>query len=106
MENENLISITEFCRYHHVDVDFIQLLQQNGLIETTIVQQTVYVQTDNLGQLEKFVRLHQELNIPAENLDIVSHLLNRMENLQHEIKQLKNRLGFYEQFENNPTQPE
>ena len=56
MENENLISITEFCRFHHVDVDFIQLLQQNGLIETTIVQQTVYVQTDNLGQLEKFVR--------------------------------------------------
>ncbi|HSZ86697.1 MAG TPA: chaperone modulator CbpM [Puia sp.] len=106
MENENLISITEFCRYHHVDSDFIQLLQQNGLIETTIVQQTVYVQTDNLGQLEKFVRLHQELNIPAENLDIVSHLLNRMENLQHEIKLLKNRLGFYEQFENNSTQPE
>ena len=106
MENENLISITEFCRYHHVDSDFIQLLEQNGLIETTIVQQTVYVQTDDLGQLEKFVRLYQELNIPAENLDIVSHLLNRMENLQHEINQLKNRLGFYEQFENKSTQPE
>jgi chaperone modulatory protein CbpM len=106
MGNENLISITEFCQYHHIDVDFIQLLQQNGLIETTIVQQIVYVQTDNLGQLEKLVRLHQELNIPPENLDIVSHLLIRMENLQHEIKQLKNRLGFYEQFENNLTQPE
>jgi hypothetical protein len=64
------------------------------------------VQTDNLGQLEKFVRLHQELNIPAENLDIVSYLLNRMENLQHEISHLKNRLGFYEQFENKSTQPE
>jgi hypothetical protein len=106
MENENLISITEFCRYHHVDSGFIQLLEQNGLIETTIVQQTIYVQTDNLNQLEKFVRLHQELNIPAENLDIVSHLLNRMENLQHEINQLKNRLGFYEQFENKSIQPE
>ena len=106
MENENLISITEFCRYHHIDSDFIQLLEQNGLIETTVVQQTVYVQTDDLGQLEKFVRLHQELNIPAENLDIVSHLLNRMENLQHEINQLKNRLGFYAQFENKSTQPE
>jgi chaperone modulatory protein CbpM len=106
MEKENLISITEFCRYHHVDPDFIQLLEQNGLVETTIVRQTVYVQTDDLGQLEKFVRLHQELNIPPENLDIVSHLLNRMENLQHEISQLKNRLGFYEQFENKFTQPE
>ncbi|HLY69993.1 MAG TPA: chaperone modulator CbpM [Puia sp.] len=96
MENENLISIAEFCRYHHVDSDFIQILEQNGLIETTMVQQSVYVQTDHLGQLEKFVRLHQELNIPAENLDIISHLLSRMENLQQEIKQLKNRLGFYE----------
>jgi chaperone modulatory protein CbpM len=106
MENENLVSITEFCRYHHVNVDFIQLLEQNGLIETTIVQQSVYVHSENLGQLEKFVRLNQELNIHADNLDIVSHLINRMENLQHEIKQLKNRINFYEKFDNNPTQPE
>jgi hypothetical protein len=106
MENENLISLTEFCRYHRVDAGFIQLLEDNGLIETTMVQQTVYVHSENLGQLEKFVRLNKELNIPADNLDIVSHLLSRMENLQHEIKLLQNRINFYEKFDNDPAQPE
>jgi len=106
MQNENLISVTEFCQYHHIDATFIQLLEENGLIETTMVQQTVYVQTGQLSQLEKFVRLNQELNIHAENLDIISHLLQQTEILRQEITALKSRLNFYEQFENNSTQPE
>ena len=106
MENENLISLKEFCRYHRVDAGFIRLLEENGLIETTMVQQTVYVHSENLVQLEKFVRLNRELNIPADNLDIVSHLLSRMENLQHEIKLLQNRINFYENIDNDPAQPE
>jgi len=106
MENENLIPIAEFCRYHRVDVAFIHLLEQSGLIGTTILQQTVYVRIEDLSQLEKFVRLHQDLEIPADNLDIVSHLLNRMEDLQREIKQLQNRITFYEKLSNNHPQPE
>ena len=104
MQNENLIPVNEFCHYHHIDVTFIQLLEENGLIETTTVQQTVYVQTEQLSQLEKLVRLNQELNINAENLDIISHLLQQTEILREEITKLKSRLGFYEQFENNSKQ--
>jgi chaperone modulatory protein CbpM len=104
MDNEMLISVIEFCRYHDIDMDFIQSLEQSGLIETQEVQQAAFVHADNLRRLEKFVRLHQELNLPADSLDIVSHLLNRLEGLQHEINQLKNRLGFYERLENNPKQ--
>jgi chaperone modulatory protein CbpM len=106
MENENLISVPEFCRFHHIDIQFIQLLEQSGLIETTIVQQTVYVHNENLGKLEKLVRLNQDLEIPADNLDIVTGLLTRLEYLQEEIKDLRNRLGFYEKFENQAKQPD
>src|SRR5580693_6228124 len=106
MGNENLISVLEFCRVHHIDVQFIELLEQTGLIETTSVQQTLYVHTDNLGKLEKLVRLNQDLEIPADNLDIVAGLLTRMEYLQEEIKDLRNRLGFYEKFENHAKQPD
>lgn len=106
MQNQNLVPINEFCHYHHIDVTFIQLLEEHGLIETTTVQQTIYVETEQLSQLEKFVRLNQELNIDAENLDIISHLLQQTEILRQEVTTLKSRLNFYEQFENNPTQPE
>ncbi len=30
MENESLISVTEFCSYHHLDIQFIQLLERMG----------------------------------------------------------------------------
>src|SRR5271156_1657260 len=106
MQDQNLVPVNEFCYYHHIDVTFIQLLKEHGLIETTTVQQTVYVQTEQLSQLEKFVRLNQELNIDAENLDIISHLLQQTEILRQEIIALKSRLNFYERFENDPTQPE
>jgi chaperone modulatory protein CbpM len=106
MENDNLISVTEFCRFHHIDIHFIKLLEQTGLIETTIVHHTLHVHADNLGKLEKFVRLNQDLDIPADNLDIVAGLLARMEYLQEEIKDLQNRLGFYEKFENHAKQPD
>lgn len=43
-----------------------------------------------------FVRLHRELSVHTDDLDIVSHLLERMESLHSEIAQLRNRLIFYE----------
>jgi chaperone modulatory protein CbpM len=106
MENDNLISVAEFCRFHQVDIHFIESLEQTGLIQTTLVQHTLHVHADNLGKLEKYVRLNQDLEIGADNLDIVAGLLARMEFLQEEIKGLQNRLGFYEKFENHAKQPD
>ncbi|GAB2572661.1 chaperone modulator CbpM [Spirosoma areae] len=92
----NLISISEFCVYHHVGIAFIQTLEERGLVETITVEQAVYVQPEQLPLLEKFVRLHQDLSIHPDDLDVVSELLERVENLQHQVTQLQNRLIFYE----------
>ena len=89
MQNKNLVPVNEFCHYHHIDVTFIQLLEEHGLIETTTMQQTMYVEAEQLNQLEKFVRLNQELNIDAENLDIISHLLQQTEILRRTNNSIK-----------------
>jgi chaperone modulatory protein CbpM len=92
----DLILINEFCVYHHVEVDFVQLLEQRGLIETTIIQHATYVPSEQLPRLEKFVRLHQELAIHPDDLDVVDDLLERLEQMQQQLTQLQNRLVFYE----------
>ena len=92
----NLILINEFCVYHHVDVAFVQRLEQRGLIETQTIQQAVYVQPEQLPRLEKFVRLHQELAIHPDDLDVVNELLERLEHMQQQVIHLQNRLVFYE----------
>ena len=94
--NPDLILISEFCVYHHIGTDFIYLLEQRGLIKTETVQQTVYVQSEQLPRLEKFVRLHQDLAIHPDDLDVVNDLVERLENLQQQITHLQNRLVFYE----------
>lgn len=92
----NLILINEFCVYHHVEVEFVQLLEQRGLIETTTIHHSTYVPSEQLPRLEKFVRLHQDLAIHPDDLDVVNELLERVEHMQQQLTQLQNRLVFYE----------
>jgi hypothetical protein len=96
MQTNHLISVSEFCLYHQVEVTFINVLEQHGLIQTTTIEQSAYVQTEQLPQLEKFVRLHQDLAIHTDDLDVVSELLDRIESLQRQVMRLQNRLAFYE----------
>lgn len=96
MQTNQLISVSEFCLYHKVEVTFIDVLEQRGLIQTTTIEQLAYVQTDQLPRLEKFVRLHQDLAIHTDDLDVVSDLIDRIESLQGQVTRLQNRLAFYE----------
>ena len=96
MNTEHLISIREFYQYNQVEITFIEALEYNGLIETVIVEQVVYIHPEQLVRLEKLVRLHQDLAIHPDDLDVVTGLLERVEALQQQIVTLQNRLAFYE----------
>ena len=96
MQTTSLISVRDFCVYHHIEITFVEILADNGLIETTIVEQNSYVHPEQVARLEKFVRLHQELAIHTDDLDVVSNLLDQVEDLQQQLTQMRNRLIFYE----------
>jgi hemoglobin-like flavoprotein len=94
METE-MIALNDFCSSHQIEISFIQSLEEYGLVETVIVDQSMCIQAAELPRLERIVRLHQELNINPEALDVVDYLLKRMDSMQREITELKNRLDFY-----------
>lgn len=99
METE-MIALNDFCSSHQIEISFIQSLEEHGLVQTVIVDQSLCVYANELPKLERIVRLHQELNINPEDLDVIDHLLKRIEAMQHEISDLKNRLDFYvDQYE-------
>ena len=97
MEQQDMIVLDEFCTSHQVEVSFVRILEEHGLIETIIVNETLYIQENELSKLEQIVRLHQELNINSEGVDAIINLLKRVENMQNEITILRNKLNFYEE---------
>jgi hypothetical protein len=96
MEIESLIALDEFCAKHEIEISFVDSLQQNGLIEITMIENAWFIDSKQLLQLEKFVRFYYELDINLEGIETISHLLERVNALQDELTMLKNRLGIYE----------
>ena len=92
----DLIPAYDFCVHHHVEITFLRTLDRRGIIDVVTVEQTDYVRPEQLTRLERLVRLHQELAIHPDDLDIVSNLLEQVEELQRQVVGLRNRLRFYE----------
>jgi len=99
MKTENLIAINEFCINHNIEISFIDSLQKSGLIEFTIIEESLFIDVDQLQQLEKIVHFYYELDINLEGIETINHLLQRIKSLQEEIIMLKNRLSLYEKYE-------
>ncbi|MBN1185489.1 MAG: chaperone modulator CbpM [Bacteroidales bacterium] len=93
---DDLIAVNEFCVNHNIEISFLNLLQQNGLIEISTIESKYFVEREQLPQLEKFVRFYYDLDINLEGIETITYLLQRIENLQNEIIKLKNRLRFYD----------
>lgn len=96
MQSEYLIAIDEFCVKHDIEVSFINSLQETGLIEITTIDDSGFIQVEQIKQLEKFICFHYEMDINIEGIETISHLLRQVNELQEEIVALKNKVGLYE----------
>lgn len=96
MQTENLIAIKEFCINHNIEISFISSLQQTGLIEVTTIEETPFIDADQLRQVEQFIRFYYDLDINLEGIETITHMLQRINLMQKEIIALRNRLRLYE----------
>ncbi len=93
---EHLISTDDFCTHYKVEYAFINALQQQGLIEIVTINQHSFIDHDHIRNVEKLVRLHYDLDINIEGIEAITYLLNRVKDMQEEIRVLKNKLSIYE----------
>ena len=96
METQDLIIIDVFCQEYQIEINFINDLESFGLIETIVHNENKYLDKNQLVHVEKIIRLHNDLNINKEGIEIILDLLEKEKQLLLEIKYLKNRLGLYE----------
>ncbi len=96
MNIDDLIPLEELCRHYEVEMSFFTGLNDYGLIQITTIEKTYYLPKENIGLLEKMIRMHHELDINFEGIDAVFNLLNKIDDLQNELTAVKNRLRLYE----------
>jgi chaperone modulatory protein CbpM len=93
---ENLLPASEFCQHYNIEIRFLELLQEYGLVEVVTVEEDNYLDISELHEVEKMVRLHYDLNINIEGIDVINQLLHKLEETQYELVMLKNKLRKYE----------
>lgn len=91
--NRELIIINEFTKYAEIEPQFITLLEENELIRIYEVENERYIHHDDLPEIEKYARMYYELSINMEGIDAIHHLLDRIGQMQEEMRNLKNKLN-------------
>lgn len=97
MSTEQLISIELYCQHEELDIRFVQALKERGLIGLVMQEERIYIEPEQVSRLEQLARLHYELEINLEGLEAISHLLDRMDRMQRDLRALQERLRVYEQ---------
>lgn len=96
MEKEQWMLVTDFCIIYQVELNFVQILIDNGTISVEKIDQKEYLHEDDVLELEMLVRISKDLEIPPQELDVIYSLLNKVRHLQSEVSRLQKELNFYQ----------
>lgn len=96
MKEESYILIQHFCETTLVDPEFIEQLLEYGLIQHVVQGNEPAVHQEELPVLERMVRLHYDLDINLEGLQVIAHMRQKMIRMQKEMLELERKLKRFE----------
>ncbi len=96
MKQENYILVKQYCERTHISDTFINALNEYGLIQYKQIETEIYILDEEIPEIERFDRLHNELGINLEGIDALNHILRRLRNMENEMNTLRKRLRIYE----------
>ena len=95
MAQQELILIETLCTHYEIEVSFVDSLYSLGLIEIQTVEKTRFIPEEKVADLEKMIRIHQDLEVNPEGIDVIFNLLQRVDDLKSELAAAKNTLKRY-----------
>ncbi len=96
MDNPKIVSIKNICSIYEIPISFIDELVEYEFVEINEKNKKRYIKTKDLNKFEKIIRLHFDLNINMEGIDVINNLLNKIDKLEKENLKLKNMLSFFD----------
>lgn len=87
-----LIIISEYCIQSHLDPDFIVRLEDEGLVEITVIDDERYIDLEQLSNLDRYARMYYDLSINVEGISVIQQLLDKVSDMQSEIQILRQKI--------------
>jgi len=95
MNTKDLIPIEQFCKIYEIEFSFISSLNDFGLIELIYIDKDEFIELEKIQEVERIIRLHNELGVNLEGIDIITNLIEKIDNLQKRLHSVQNQLDIY-----------
>jgi hypothetical protein len=95
-EAREYIPVIQLCNHYKVEITLFNEMQNIGLIEITTYKEQLCIPEERLGDLEKMIRIHRDLQVNLEGIDVVFNLLQKVDELKNELNIYKNKLRLKE----------
>lgn len=86
----------QLCELYDLEIAFFEELGEIGLVEFDLYQGQQCIRHDSLQLVERIIRIHRDLHVNLEGIDVVLNMLRRQEELEAELLRLTNKLKRYE----------
>lgn len=89
MKINDLISLNILCERYKLDDTFFKSLLEYDLIEIVVVNEESYLHLEQINDLERILRFHVDLEINLAGIEVITHLLKKIDSLEKELKTLR-----------------
>lgn len=96
MKKISYILIQHFCETTKVEPEFIEQLFEYGLIQHLEHGDAPAVHQEEIPKIERMARLHYDLDINLEGLQVIAHMREKMIQMQKEMLELQRKLKRFE----------
>ena len=96
MARDKYILVKHYCEHTQIEDSFIQRLHEFGLITFEEKKNDLFIDEKDISEIERMFRLHHDLGINFEGLDVIRQMLKRVQKMEKEMDLLQRRLKLYE----------
>lgn len=87
------ISREELVKIYNIEITFFDELVDNGLLNVETEDNVRYLIYEDLQVFEKFANWHYDLEVNLPGLEVIHHMLRKMDDLYQKNRDLMNKLS-------------
>jgi hypothetical protein len=87
------ISREELVKIYNIEITFFDELVDNGLLNVETEDNVRYLIYEDLQVFEKFANWHYDLEVNLPGLEVIHHMLRKMDDLHQKNRDLMNKLS-------------